>query len=158
MRAKTAGLYEQQKGCLKAVTGAGFSFSFPFPPSSPLHCFCFNLSSDCMQWVRWSSKQQGKEEEWWSIGRTKLRVERREERKKWMMREEENRKTKIKGDRKKETMWLFWGIFGENSPSPSFLTQRASVEQCIMCSCKWVSKITSDWLRAPTLFWGNMYA
>ena len=29
---------------------------------------------------------------------------------------------------------------------------KSFVEQCIMCSCEWVSKS----LRAPTLFWGNM--
>ena len=53
-----------------------------------------------------------------------------------MMREEENRKTENKGDRERETMWLFWGIWSGETPPPSFLTQRASVEQYIMCSCK----------------------
>ena len=86
------------------------------------------------------------------------KVEGRKERKKWMMREEENRRTENKGDRKRETMWLFGGIWGGETPPDHFLLKELllSNTSCVVGKC--VSKITSDWLRAPTLFWGNMYA
>ena len=83
---------------------------------------------------------------------------REEERKKWLMREWEIRNgsrerekwIEWKGNRKRERMQFF----SRGTSLRHFLLKEVSVEQCIICSCEWVSKT----LRATTLFCGNMYA